>query len=105
MQEDFPLNLCPVTLGAAGAEQPAGRADGSGTLERAARLPGRKLAEPTVLRRIEGPPMPATDSKGGRLRATAEWFASAEVPSDQAGEPGEGAELSLGLGERDRWGG
>lgn len=78
-----PDQFLPVTAERIAAlpvtEQPAWRAYWSATTERAALMPGRKLAEPTVLKRIEGPPIPSTYSKGVRLRAPAGWFASEEA--------------------------
>ncbi len=42
-------------------------------------MPGRNVVEKVTLKRIEGPPIPSTFSRGVRLRAPAEWFASDEA--------------------------
>ncbi len=78
-----PDQFLPVTAERIAAlpatERPAWRAYWTATSERAALMPGRKLAEPTVLKRVEGPPIPSTYSKGVRLRAPSAWFASEEA--------------------------
>src|SRR4051812_4803699 len=60
-------------------EQPAWRAYWVASAERSSLMPGRKVAENTPLKRIEGPPIPSHHSKGVRLRAPDEWFASEEA--------------------------
>lgn len=60
-------------------EQPAWRAYWIASAERSALMPGRNVVEKVTLKRIEGPPIPSTYSKGVRLRAPAEWFDSDEA--------------------------
>ncbi|MCX6955211.1 MAG: pectate lyase [Verrucomicrobia bacterium] len=60
-------------------ERPAWRAYWVASAERSARLPGCTLAENTPLKRIEGPPIPSTYSRGVRLQAPAAWFAGEEA--------------------------
>ncbi len=60
-------------------EQPAWRAYEIASAERSARLPGRDLTEHSSQKRIDGPPIPSSHSKGVRLQAPAEWFATEEA--------------------------
>ena len=60
-------------------ERPAWRAYWTATTERAARMPGRDLADHSSTKRLDGPPIPSTYSKGVRLQAPAGWFAGEEA--------------------------
>ena len=60
-------------------ERPAWRAYWNASAERSLLLPGRDLTERSPMKRLDGPPIPSTYSKGVRLRAPAEWFASEEA--------------------------
>lgn len=62
-------------------ERPAWKAYWTASSERSALLPGRNVVENTPLKRVEGPPIPSHYSKGVRLKAPDEWFASDEARS------------------------
>ena len=78
-----PDQFLPVTEARIAAlpagERPAWRAYWIASAERSALLPGRNVVEKVVLKRIEGPPIPSTYSKGVRLRAPSTWFSSEEA--------------------------
>jgi PelA/Pel-15E family pectate lyase len=62
------------------AEQPAWRAYLALSVARAKLLPGpRKLADTSLQKPSDGPPIPSTYSKGVRLGAPAAWYASEEA--------------------------
>lgn len=60
-------------------ERPAWQAYWVASAECSSRMPGRNVEEKVTLKRVEGPPIPSHHSQGVRLRAPAEWFASAEA--------------------------
>ena len=78
-----PEQFLPVTEARIAAlpatERPAWRAYWIASAERAALMPGRDLADHSATQRLDGPPIPSTHSKGVRLQAPAEWFASEEA--------------------------